>query len=77
MASKFVRVSTQFIAALDNPEAKTGAGACKLGIWREDPGPRGIHDGTDSGVSSLQEVNLQRLGKIGMLSLFLFHISHH
>ena len=43
MASKFVRVSTQFIAALGNPGAKTGAGACKWGIWREDPGPRGIH----------------------------------
>ena len=43
MASKFVRVSTQFIAALGNPEAKTGAGASKWGICREDPGPRGIH----------------------------------
>ena len=43
MASKFVRVSTQFIAALGNPEAKSGTGASKWGIWREDPGPRGIH----------------------------------
>ena len=43
MASKFVRVSTQFIAALGNPNATSGTGASKWGIWRIDPGPRGIH----------------------------------
>ena len=42
MASNFVRVSTQFIAALGNPTASSGRGASKWGIWRIDPGPRGV-----------------------------------
>ena len=43
MASTFVRVSTQFIAALGDPKATSGVGASNWGIWRVDPGPRGIH----------------------------------
>ena len=43
MASKFVRVSTQFIAALGDPKATSGVWASSWGIWRVDPGPRGIH----------------------------------
>ena len=41
--TKYVRVSTQFIAALGSPSAKAGSGASQWGIWREDPGPRGVH----------------------------------
>lgn len=40
--SRFQRVRTQFIAALGDPEATRGAGASKWGIWRVDPGPRGV-----------------------------------
>lgn len=32
----------QFIAALGDPEASSGTGAEKWGLWREDPGPRGV-----------------------------------
>ena len=41
--TKYVRVSTQFIAALGDPKASRGSGASQWGIWREDPGPRGVH----------------------------------
>ena len=36
------RVSTQFIAALGDPKASAGTGARAWGIWRVDPGPRGV-----------------------------------
>ena len=37
------RVRTQFIAALGDPKASSGrGGAEKWGIWRIDPGPRGV-----------------------------------
>ena len=39
---KFKRVPTQFIAALGDPGARSGDGAEHWGIWRRDPGPRGI-----------------------------------
>ncbi len=39
---KFERVSTQFIAALGDPAASAGSGAEAWGIWRIDPGPRGV-----------------------------------
>ncbi len=39
---QFVRVPTQFIAALGDPNAKSGTGAETWGIWRKDPGPRGV-----------------------------------
>ena len=39
---KFKRVSTQFIAALGDPAASSGTGAEAWGIWRVDPGPRGV-----------------------------------
>ena len=43
-ASKFVRVpSMQFIAALGDPKASSGTGASNWGIWRIDPGPRGVY----------------------------------
>jgi hypothetical protein len=41
----FKRVPTQFIAAdpgMTNKEAKSGKGASEWGIWRLDPGPRGV-----------------------------------
>lgn len=41
-APKFVRVSTQFIAALGDPTANSGVGAQSWGIWQLDPGPRGV-----------------------------------
>lgn len=34
--------STQFIAALGDPNSSTGAGAKEWGVWRKDPGPRGV-----------------------------------
>src|SRR5690242_11913422 len=39
---KFRRVPTQFIAALGDPKASSGTGAQSWGIWRNDPGPRGV-----------------------------------
>lgn len=41
--TKFRRLWTpQFIAALGDPEAKSGSGAQSWGLWRLDPGPRGV-----------------------------------
>ncbi len=39
---KFKRIPTQFIAALGDPGAASGTGAQSWGLWREDPGPRGV-----------------------------------
>jgi len=39
---KFKRVPTQFIAALGDPAASSGTGAQAWGVWRIDPGPRGV-----------------------------------
>lgn len=33
---------TQFLAALGDPAASEGTGAKQWGLWREDPGPRGV-----------------------------------
>jgi hypothetical protein len=41
-AMKFKRVPLQFIAALGEPAASSGSGAQNWGIWRIDPGPRGV-----------------------------------
>merc|ERR1711954_2059 len=41
--TKYVGVQTQFIAALGDPKASKGSGASSWGIWRVDPGPRGVH----------------------------------
>ncbi len=38
----FRRVPTQFIAALGDPNATAGTGAQTWGLWRQDPGPRGV-----------------------------------
>ena len=41
--AKFRRLSTpQFIAALGDPGANSGSGAQSWGLWRVDPGPRGV-----------------------------------
>jgi hypothetical protein len=40
--SKFTRVAPQYIAALADPTAKSGSGAETWGLWRLDPGPRGV-----------------------------------
>lgn len=41
--SNFKRVrQTQFIAALGDPSARTGGGTDAWGVWRVDPGPRGV-----------------------------------
>ena len=42
---KFVRIPTQFIAALGDPTANSGTGAQTWGIWHLDPGPRGVRLG--------------------------------
>lgn len=41
-AGSFQRVPTQFIAALGDPSANVGLGAAEWGLWRLDPGPRGV-----------------------------------
>ena len=38
----FQSVPTQFIAALGDPDASSGVGAQTWGLWRKDPGPRGV-----------------------------------
>lgn len=38
----FARIPTQFIAALGDPKASTGRNAKEWGVWRRDPGPRGV-----------------------------------
>jgi len=41
---QFKRLSPiQFIAAIGDPQATSGTGAEKWGLWREDPGPRGVY----------------------------------
>jgi hypothetical protein len=41
--TKFRRLLTpQFIAALGDPGARSGTGAQSWGVWRLDPGPRGV-----------------------------------
>jgi hypothetical protein len=39
---RFKRIETQFIAALGDPASSSGTGAESWGIWRVDPGPRGV-----------------------------------
>lgn len=38
----FKSIPTQFIAALGDPDASSGKGAQSWGLWRKDPGPRGV-----------------------------------
>jgi len=38
----FRRVPTQYIAALGSPDARSGNDAQTWGLWRHDPGPRGV-----------------------------------
>jgi hypothetical protein len=38
----FRRVPTQYIAALSSPDARSGNDAQTWGLWRQDPGPRGV-----------------------------------
>jgi len=40
--SRFKRVPTQYIAALAPPHATSGDNAETWGLWRQDPGPRGV-----------------------------------
>jgi len=35
--------TTQFIAALGDPKSASGTGTDKWGLWKEDPGPRGVY----------------------------------
>ena len=39
---KFKRTQPQYIAALAAPNAASGTGAETWGLWRKDPGPRGV-----------------------------------
>lgn len=39
---RFQRIQTQFIAALAAPDATSGDNAHEWGLWRLDPGPRGV-----------------------------------
>ena len=38
----FQRIPVQFIAALGAPDQTSGGGAQNWGLWRVDPGPRGV-----------------------------------
>ncbi len=40
--TKFKRIPAQFIAALAEPGATAGNNAHTWGLWRQDPGPRGV-----------------------------------
>jgi hypothetical protein len=40
--SGFTRIPTQFVAALGDPKAKEGTSAQDWGLWKVDPGPRGV-----------------------------------
>lgn len=40
--TRFKRVPIQYIAALAEPHAKAGNNAQQWGLWRHDPGPRGV-----------------------------------
>ena len=40
--TKFKRISPQYIAALGDPGATSGSSAQSWGLWRLDPGPRGV-----------------------------------
>ncbi len=40
--TKFKRISPQYIAALADPGTTSGSGAESWGLWRLDPGPRGV-----------------------------------
>jgi hypothetical protein len=40
--TKFRRIPTHFIAALGEPDAISGNNAQSWGLWRLDPGPRGV-----------------------------------
>ena len=43
--TKIKRIPTQYIAALGDPGANSGSGAQSWGLWRVDPGPRGVRLG--------------------------------
>lgn len=43
--TQFRRIRTQFIAALADPDATSGDNAQQWGLWRRDPGPRGVRLG--------------------------------
>lgn len=40
--AEFQRIPVQFVAALAAPDASAGSGAQNWGLWRRDPGPRGV-----------------------------------
>jgi hypothetical protein len=40
--TKFMRIPTQYIAALGDRDATAGHNAQLWGLWRQDPGPRGV-----------------------------------
>jgi hypothetical protein len=44
--TKFKPVPTQYLAALADPAASSGTGAESWGLWRLDPGPRGVRLGS-------------------------------
>jgi hypothetical protein len=71
-ATQFERVSPlQFIAALGDGKASSGSGAQDWGLWRKDPGPRGVRlagcvpTATASRPSATRRNRSQRLAKAG------------
>jgi hypothetical protein len=53
--SQFKRIPTEYIAALAPPDATSGDNAETWGLWRQDPGPRGLrlknYDRVEKGVA--------------------------
>jgi len=43
--ANYQSIDAQYIAALGDPKARSGGGAQTWGIWKEDPGPRGVELG--------------------------------
>jgi len=50
--SRFQAVQTQFIAARGEPLSSAGVGADQWGLWRVDPGPRGVRLGHFSALEA-------------------------
>lgn len=42
LAQTFTGIPIQYIAALGDPQARFGSNAHEWGLWRKDPGPRGV-----------------------------------
>jgi hypothetical protein len=51
-APRFRPIPIQYIAALGDPRATSGTNAQTWGLWRQDPGPRGVSLGRYEGLKA-------------------------